>query len=55
MSRNASIALAVVVLAAITGVLIATTTTETTVRTLALAAPGIAGLTWWLMCCGRSR
>ncbi|MFM1837777.1 MAG: hypothetical protein RLZZ327_651 [Actinomycetota bacterium] len=55
MSRNASIALAVVVLAAITGVLIATTTTETTVRTLALAAPAIAGLTWWLVCCGRSR
>ena len=49
MSRNASIALAVVVLAAITGVLLATTTTETTVRTLALAAPGIAGLAWWLL------
>ena len=46
MSRNASIILAVVVLAGITGVLLATTT-ETTVRTLALAAPGLAGLAWW--------
>jgi hypothetical protein len=54
MSRNASIALAVVVLAAITGVLLATTTTETTVRTLALAAPGLGGLAWWLLR-GRSR
>ncbi len=49
MSRNASIVLAVVVLVAIAGVLLATTTTATTVRTLALAAPGIAGLAWWLL------
>jgi len=54
MSRNASVILAVVVLAAITGVLLATTTTETTVRTLALAAPGLAGLAWWRLR-GRSR
>ena len=54
MSRNASIILAVVILAAITGVLLATTTTETTVRTLALAAPGLAVLAWWRLR-GRSR
>jgi hypothetical protein len=54
MSRNASIILAVVVLAVITGVLLATTTTEITVRSLALAAPGLAGLAWWLLR-GRSR
>ncbi len=49
MSRTASIVLAVVALAAITGMLLATTTTETTVRTLALAAPGVAGFAWWLL------
>ena len=54
MSRNASIIIAVVVLVAITGVLLATTTMETTVRTLALAAPGLAGLAWWLLR-GRAR
>ena len=48
MSRSTTIILAVVMLAVITGVLLATTTTETTVRTLALAAPGLAGLAWWL-------
>lgn len=49
MSRTARVVLAVVGLAAVTGVLLATTTTDTTVRTLALAAPGVAGFAWWLL------
>lgn len=46
MSRT--IVFAFVVLAAIAGVMLTTTTTEITIRTLALAAPGLAGLAWWL-------